>query len=176
MQLLSYLLYITIIDVTWQHFFLWSQTGFLGIGVRYSSGRGNTGLDRHLDQKSLWCHWRVKSLFGRTVVVRFVFLLTSAVFVPSLDCRFCCVTCVFTLAFCFWIFFDFSGTSMQHMLSVVSTATLYRCLFAFHQCLVWRKCDDSRGLGPVERPLPPALKGHFSADCSSANIMNIVRP
>ena len=24
-------------------------------------------------------------------------------------------------------------------------------------------------------PLPPALQGHFSADCSSANILNVVR-
>ena len=35
---------------------------------------------------------------------------------------------------------------------------------------------EPKGVGAVGRPPPtPALKGHFSAECTSANILNIVR-
>jgi len=38
-----------------------------------------------------------------------------------------------------------------------------------------RRVPTGGGVGAVGRPPPPVLKDHFSADCSSANILNIVR-
>ena len=65
-----------------------------------------------------------------------------------------------------------------------STAYLTRVVTAVFRLKICNKCwlvymlqarSQREGVGAVGRPPLPALKGHFSADCSSANTLNIIR-